>query len=335
MTAAEDAIDKAAAAWDARLRGATTCEDHRNFEIWLNDDPAHQRAHDRLQAALRALRSHADLPELSAMRDEARQNVMHNRQRRIVSYLSVATAVAATILLFFVMPPTGLGSGVLADRSNTRIYATAPGAHSKVTLDDGSVVTLDAATRLAVQIGPTRRDVALLGGRALFKVAKDRRRPFVVTAAGRSITALGTVFDVRLNPRELRVTLAEGSVAVRAQAGGGQQLLRPRQQLIAVNGAAAPTLRTVDLDNALAWADRQLFFDDEPLASAIDEMNRHADARMFVAPDVADLRINGMFRISNQAGFVAALEATLPVDVRRDAQGRLVVTRRPAKGADI
>jgi transmembrane sensor len=211
------------------------------------------------------------------------------------------------------------------------VYATAPDERTSVTLADGSVVTLDSSTRLLVKLGKLRRDIRLLAGRALFQVAKDRHRPFVVRAGDRTITALGTKFDVRLSPEELRVTLAEGSVAVapvRAGRGSVRQIMKPQQQLVEVAGASSPQLRTIDADKALSWVDGRVFFDNEPLASAVEEMNQYSDRQIVVDPGVANLRINGMFRTSNQAGFVEGLQIALPVDVHNDEQGRMVVSRR-------
>lgn len=329
-------IDEAAAAWDARLRGAkATHLDHRAFQDWLQRDPAHHLAYDRLQAALRALRTRADLPELSALRDEARNTVNSNKRRRFASMMSIAAGIAA-ILILAAIPSSERGSAVLAGLQGEKIYATNSQDRTRVTLADGSLVTLDSGTQMAVRMGDTRRDVTLLRGRALFKVAKDSERPFVVKASNRTITALGTMFDVRVTPKELRVTLAEGSVSVRPLAAGQNavpKILKPRQQLVAIAGVSEPLLRVVDLQNALAWADRQFFFEDEPLASAIDEINRYADLDIVVDPAVANLRINGMFRISDQAAFIEALKSALPVDVRKDAKDRLIVSRQSGSKA--
>lgn len=329
MTWLSNDADEAAAAWDARLRGAkATNQDRRAFQAWLQQD-AHQQAYDRLQAALRALRTQSDLPELSALRDEARNVVQQSKRHRYASLLSVAAGMAA-ILVLAVVPQTERSGALLAELRREQIYTTKPHEQTRVTLADGSLVTLDSGTQMAVRLGDKRRDVTLLSGRALFKVAKDSERPFVVKASNQTITALGTMFDVRVTPRELRVTLAEGSVAVRPLAADKQlpsQILKPRQQLVALAGAAAPLLRIVDIDNALAWADRQFFFEDEPLVSAIDEINRYAGLQILVDPAVANLRINGMFRVSDQEALVAALKSALPVDIRKDAKGRLIVSR--------
>lgn len=328
--------DAAAAAWDARLRSAqTTGEDHRAFQAWLHEAPANRAAYDRLQAALRTLRHHADLPELSALRDEARGTVAANRKRRwqrrwAQRGLSIAASIAAIGLYF------GLPQDVRPTAPAEQTFATSSEQRTRVKLADGSLVTLDSGTRLAVRFAPDGRAVRLISGRALFRVAKDAARPFTVTAGGRTVTALGTVFDVRVLPREMRVTLAEGIVSVRPATGprAVQHILQPRQQLVAIAGRQT-AVRTVDLRDALAWADRQFFFEDEPLATAAEEINRSTDLTLVVDPAVAALRINGMFRVRDEIAFAEALELALPVAVRRDGNGRLIVTRAGGKPVNV
>jgi len=78
-------------------------------------------------------------------------------------------------------------------------YATRIGERSTIRLADGSVVTLDTASRVSLDLTTANREVHLLGGQANFEVAKDKARPFVVYAGDRRITAVGTAFDVRLD----------------------------------------------------------------------------------------------------------------------------------------
>lgn len=336
MNKRREEADEAAAAWDARLRGAkASARDRMAFQAWLRQDSEHQAAHDRLQAALSMLRAHAKLPELSALRDEARNSVHASRRWRMVSIVSAA--VAACLLLILAVFQTERGAEIAALLNGDTIYVTSPDERAKVTLADGSVVTLDSNTRLSARIGKTRRDITLLEGRALFRVAKDRHRPFVVKAGDRTITALGTMFDVRLSSSELRVTLAEGTVAVQPVRQGKEsspQILKPHQQLVALAGAASAELRIVDTDEALSWADGQIFFENERLASAVDEMNQYSQRKIVVDPSAADLRINGMFRTDNHAGFLEALEVALPVETRTDEQGRIIISRDPTRPSD-
>lgn len=66
-----------------------------------------------------------------------------------------------------------------------------------VTLEDGSVVQLNAASAIAVEFTEKRRVIRLLRGEAFFQVAHGADRPFTVMAGTTSVTALGTAFDVR------------------------------------------------------------------------------------------------------------------------------------------
>ncbi|WP_184721660.1 FecR domain-containing protein [Caulobacter sp.] len=322
-------IEAAAAAWDARLRrGDAVDRDYAAFQAWLGKDEAHRQADERLQAALSALRGQADLPELSALRDAARHSARRTARRRLAFG---GCALAATLLLAVGLTlnlPRGPETWALVQ--GAKIYSTALNERTQVVLADGSAVTLDSDTHLAVRIGSKRRDVTLLSGRALFHVAKDRERPFVVRARDRTVTALGTIFDVGLGQKSLRVTLLEGRVAIGStQAGAAARELKPRQEFVQSSRATGGVIRTVDPEKAIGWVDGQIYFEGETLAQAADEMNRYSRLKIVVGPAVANLRINGMFRAGNQTGFVGALQTTLPVDVRSDERGQLFVTRRP------
>lgn len=332
MRAADiDQIEAVAAAWDARLRrGDATDAERAAFRAWLLEADEHRQAHERLQAALFALRAQADLPELSALRDAARQSARRVGRQR---FALAACAAAALVLAIGLASNVHRGAEVWALLHGAKIYSTTLNERTQIVLADGSALTLDSNTRLAARLTPSRRDVTLLSGRALFHVAKDRRRPFVVRARDRTVTALGTVFDVGLSPRSLRVTLLEGRVAVRSVGGGGvSRELAPRQEF--VERGTSAVVRTVDLDKALGWVDGQIFFDNDTLAQAADEMNQYSRLKIVVDPAVADLKINGMFRAGNQTGFVGALQTTMPVDVRPDEHGQLLVTRRSAAVRD-
>ncbi len=316
-----------AAAWDARLRGGrATTRNHRAFQAWLEESPENLAAHERLQAALTALRAHAGQPEMAALRDEARSNIHYSNRRRMFG------AIAASLLIMLgAVAWLNRGPELSALIGQGTEYRTAVDEQAKVTLADGSVVTLDTGTRLVVRLDASRRDILLLAGHALFQVAEDGHRPFVVTAQGRTITALGTLFDVRLYSRGLKVTLAKGSVAIRSTRSDSKTtaILKPRQQFMETDSTVPPHIRTVDADKAVSWADGQLFFDNDRLENVGAEMNQYSPRRKLVIdPSVADIKINGMFHTNDLSGFAEALEAALPVRIRFEDDGRIFVSRR-------
>src|SRR3546814_15029131 len=103
-------------------------------------------------------------------------------------------------------------------------HATATGEILRVPLRDGSAVTLNSNSEIDVDFDEGIRHVRLLRGEALFDVAKDSSRPFVVEADSTRVTAVGTSFTVhRVSGRDVRVLVREGVVELAATPLHGRQ----------------------------------------------------------------------------------------------------------------
>jgi transmembrane sensor len=185
------------------------------------------------------------------------------------------------------------------------VYATEIGEQRAVTLADGSVIRLNARSKLAVKFSEGRRAVELLEGQALFQVAKDARRPFTVTSHDTRVQAVGTEFDVRRRRASTVVTVVEGRVAVFGIAGGvraapskqrsGAVYLSAGEQ-VTMSPAAAGSATPVDPATATAWTRRQLVFDTTPLIDVVEEFNRYNVRRMVIrGPELESFQISGVF----------------------------------------
>jgi transmembrane sensor len=93
-------------------------------------------------------------------------------------------------------------------------YSTDIGERRSITLADGSTVDLNARSQLRVEFSDRERRVELLDGQALFQVAKDKARPFIVHSGDATVRAVGTQFDVYRKDSGTTVTVLEGRVAV-------------------------------------------------------------------------------------------------------------------------
>jgi transmembrane sensor len=109
-----------------------------------------------------------------------------------------------------------IGAVLYLNRDNTA-FTTGVGEQRMITLQDGSRIYLNSDTRLTVRLDKNRRLVRLAGGEALFDVAKNPSRPFIVDAGEMQVRAVGTEFVVRRDPHELAVTLVEGTVRIADQ----------------------------------------------------------------------------------------------------------------------
>jgi transmembrane sensor len=190
-----------------------------------------------------------------------------------------------------------------------------------VALPDGSHLDLNGATELQVDFSPGRRHIVLRAGEAMFSVAHDSSRPFVVDTAQGSVTVTGTRFDVRQDPAATRVAVEQGSVRVQgmgtalAQLGAGQGSHIDEQ-----GNVAAPY--TVNAAALTAWRQGKLVFDNATLADVVAEVSRYRTQPLWVAPGkVAQLRVSSTFSTDDTDALLRALPSILPVAIKAHEDG--------------
>jgi transmembrane sensor len=226
----------------------------------------------------------------------------------------------APIAAALVLSVTGIASLTWIDGDGGQQIAAAPapsvstavGQRKRMTLSDASSVSLDTDSEIAVRMDEKARNVMLRRGRAYFKVTKDAHRPFIVSAGDKRIRAVGTAFEVRIDKGEVIVTVVEGTVEVTdrnpkraianaARIGAGTQLVTlPHNDW---------SIRQIDAGQSTTWLTGRLSFVDEPLAKAVDEMNRYSRQKLaFRDGHAPDERILGVFRAGDTLGLAQAIE---------------------------
>lgn len=341
--------DEAAAYWSARRRlGLSTAKDEAAFEAWLAD-PAHAAAFEAADGPMEALGALAAAPEIQRMRQAALKAAPPHRTSRAGWRVAagMAAAIIGVIALAAVLldrpslpgplgPVDGPATTAPADAPSPR-YATAVGERLEVTLDDGSVMTLNTASVVEVDYSAASRGIRLLRGQALFQVAHQADRPFVVAAGDRRIIARGTAFDVRLDGDDVQVVLIEGRVDVQPTVRSGlarilpalsQQTLSPGEQLEARHEGPM-RVKAADVARTTSWRRGQAVFHEDRLETAVAEMNRYSAAPIVIGdPRIAALPISGVFGVARPENFVAAVTTFHPVDAVKRADGATVLSGR-------
>ncbi len=346
-------IEQAAAEWLARrAAGAWSGQDQRALQAWLDERTTHRVAFLRLESAWReagrlqalaAGRPGGRVPPrgqwgVRALPGDARPPLAAPDLRGVsfaprslpqVSRWGRGIAAAAVV----VAAGSLAWGGWQASGRSTASHASGMGQVVDVALDDGSRVVLSSDSRLDVRMSRGERHVVLLHGEAIFDVAHDARRPFVVEAEGREVRAIGTRFSVRRDADALRVVVTEGKVRLDgAPAADGRvppAALLPAGSVATAgrNGVLVRSLPLAEAERYLEWRDGFLAFDDTPLAEAVAEFNRY-NARKLELGDAAvgRLRVGGNFRWSNADAFASLLELGFPVRAERHAD-RIVLHR--------
>lgn len=308
-----------AAAWIAQLHDEQRSPDlEARVHAWLRESDAHREAFNRMTRAWeltgRIRMRSASAPVASAWSS---------------SRLLLQIAVLAVLLLLVLF---GIFLSWPAQQLITQV-----GEQRTVLLDDGTRVVLNTDTRVRVRYQAHERRVLLEHGEAAFDVARHPERPFVVVVAGREIRALGTSFMVRsVAARDFAVTLVEGQISVSPEgvsdddARAAADVLAPGQRLTVVGGR----LEAVDqpkLSQVTAWERGRVEFDDAPLAEAAREMNRYSLQKITISdPDVARLRIGGVFRAGDSEEFVRFAIATFELHSDRHGHEIALSRREPS-----
>lgn len=326
-----------AAVWIARLHGPDRSVGmERECRAWQGRSAAHRLAFERCtdtwEDVARVTLANA-YATVASRRPEAADAGGTGRPRR--SRWAVAFVFAAV---------TSLSVVCVQVWRNVGVYSTGVGEQQMVVLDDGSRMSLNTSSRVRVDLGSVQRTVRVDAGEALFEVAKDPRRPFVVRAGGTEVVALGTAFAVRLDTRRgnagdaLAVTLIEGQITVRQlsgtpvdglapatpvsmQAGERIRLARPPGTPV---GGAKQELDRPRIDDVVAWKRSEAVFNDVSLADAVSELNRYSRTPIVLVGGASfpSLRVSGVYRTGDTASFARAV-ATLHGLRVQEHQGRL------------
>lgn len=318
---------EAAARWFALRRRKPDCIEEQQFAEWLEADPANRHAYDEVTRSWEIAVLAAADPTVVQMRTDALM-ARPAREQRDFSRLWGALATAALVLIAFTgvyfARPGFMGSASdIAANPDHIVLRTGIGERATASLEDGSTVVLNTNSVLEINYSKLRRDVRLVAGQALFKVAHDTARPFIVAAANHEVVAVGTEFEVRLDGEKVRVALLQGRVRVEpiaAHRGAiGEQsvaVMAPGEQLVA--SSAGMIVNRANVEELVSWKTGRVRFDNIRLADAVAEMNRYSRTRITIDdPSAADIRITGAFRTGQSYSFAQTIGEAFPVEVEQ------------------
>lgn len=313
--AEHDDIDATAAAWVVREDNGPLPEPERaERDRWLAASTRHLGAYARAHAVL-VWSGRMSAPAPARPRP---------RSWRFGAAAALLAVIAGVLMLAW---PQGA------------VYETARGEILRVSLADGSVLTLDANSRVRARMHLDRRELQLLSGTALFDVASDPGRPFTVDADGTRVTAVGTRFSVSLERRggsavgPVEVLVSEGVVDV-AESGpddpvparlhaGMRALARPAA------GVEVDQVDPQELDRRLLWREGMLAFNGDTLSVAAARFRRYSDVPIIIDdPRVGSRRVVGLYPANDPAGFARNVALSLGLEVEAARGG--VRLRAPA-----
>jgi ferric-dicitrate binding protein FerR (iron transport regulator) len=241
-----------------------------------------------------------------------------NIRRLFVKITAYAASVALLIMATWFVSSRHTSQSIAAITHELFVPA---GQRARLTLDDGTVVWLNARSNLiypAAFLGNERK-VSLSSGEAFFEVTHDPDRPFTVSAQDLNITVLGTKFNVSMYQEEddIQVALEEGSVRV-WDAWGEEKILSANQQLSYLNKKM--TVHTIEHLDYFLWKDGIYSFHKESFSSIIEKLRRYYDISIEVEDlPIMDLEYTGKFRQQDGVDMILRiLQITHPFKIERN-----------------
>jgi transmembrane sensor len=327
--------------------GEADPEGRPKFDAWLRTSPEHVRAYLELlpiweEGAVLPLDADIGAEHFIALAKTADNIVPLGVSVKPASTPPKPEPIAAhspgrrfTIAASAALVAAALGTLAWFQLVRDATYATEVGEQRSISLADGSMIELNARSQVRIRFSKEVRSVDLLEGQALFHVAKDHTRPFVVTSDGTQVRAVGTKFDVYQKHGGTIITVVEGRVAILRDdfaAAAASDLLpsgstasdgfartefaTPRAVYLSA-GEQLTVTRKVEQKTAhpnviaaTAWTQHRLVFDAATLGDVVEEFNRY-NARPLVLHDtsLADFPISAAFSSTDPASLVRFLQA--------------------------
>lgn len=304
MTDTSHPVERAALDWLVRVNDPAF-DAWDDWQAWLDQDPLNATVYWRLATAEAEIVDAMAAPSRRSGLRPAREA----RRRSSRMWLTAAAAVLVAALF-------GIGWYGLT-RPQPWLVETAPGEQRALELADGTIVHVAGGTRLRLD-RRNPRNATLESGRALFEVAHDDRRPFVVEVGEVAVTDLGTVFDVTRLPDGARVTVSEG--VVRVDLKGRAATLNAGDGVIArERGFERRTVAPAAVD---AWRDGRLAYDNERMEVIATDLSIALGQPVSVAPELTDRRISGSLSVSGAPESVRRrLELSLDAKMTNNGAG--------------
>lgn len=167
------------------------------------------------------------------------------------------------------------GKGALHDQPIYNTVTTPAGGQFKLTLADGTNVTLDASSSISFPVAFNgKQRLVTMTGQVYFEVAHDKNKPFIVNTSSQSIEVLGTHFNVNAYEDEqaVRTTLLTGSIRLKTE--GHLAILKPGEQALSLTATKKLQVGPADVEESMAWQQGYFRFRQEDIYAVMRKISR-------------------------------------------------------------
>ena len=287
------------------------------FDSWIAENIEHKKAFEKIEK-LQFLYSSLSSNLKDEISKEVHQEIKKERSLKKLRFLTLAASVIFVI---------GLGFFTAFEYQNFKITHTFQTDKfvENIFLPDGSVVTLDAKTKVDIKYYEDKREVNLSLGKALFNVTKDDKKPFIVNADKIKVQVLGTNFEVKNQKDKIDIDVISGKVSVQKLENNDYKeiaVLTQGKHISFDKQNSKYELKNIDIENIASWKNGILYFQDESLHDAINEFKKYKDINTNIENSIQKYSVSGSFKIEDFDKFLFALTKIYSLKV--DKKGEII-----------
>lgn len=287
------------------------------FDSWIAENIEHKKAFEKIEK-LQFLYSSLSSNLKDEISEEVHQEIKKERSLKKLRFLTLAASVIFVI---------GLGFFTAFEYQNFKITHTFQTDKfvENISLPDGSVVTLDAKTKVDIKYYQDKREVNLSLGKALFNVTKDDKKPFIVNADKIKVQVLGTNFEVKNQKDKIDIGVISGKVSVQKLENNDYKeiaVLTQGKHISFDKQNSKYELKNIDIENIASWKNGILYFQDESLHDAINEFKKYKDINTNIENSIQKYSVSGSFKIEDFDKFLFALTKIYSLKV--DKKGEII-----------
>ncbi|WP_172676710.1 FecR family protein [Marinagarivorans algicola] len=309
-----DRLLEEAAQWVSVLNtGSPKVADNQAFLKWINASTKHQQAYQKMKEAWQLTSQLDQIPEFI-------HEVDQHCTRHTVSQ-SYTHLLALTACLLLIVGALSLNYLPAPYEPQLQSFSTAVGETKRITLEDGSTLSLNTDTQIDIRFTAKQRYLKLVKGEALFNVASNPNRPFIVNTGDGRVHAVGTAFNIKKQAHTTAVTITEGVVLIETN-GINHSMQVTANHHVTLEPYHTPVVNDANITHQLAWQNQQLIYSQAPLKQVIEDLNRYLTTPVSLTPVstfdkemINGLKVDGTLNVNDPEEALAALLASFNLEL--------------------
>lgn len=302
------------------LAGECTPQEVQSIEAWLNTSEQNRQYFQQFKVIFERAAAVKDFPVFDTDAAWQKMKSRMGAEAKVVKleergFFDRYWRVAAAIL---VLMTVGLATYYYSTPVAVEVVSDAKTATD--TLPDGSAVVLNRETKLAYSFNKIKKEHRVkLEGEAYFNIQHQGDKTFIVEVEDTFIKDIGTSFNVKAYPdnETIEVVVEEGEVMFFTEKdsgiylkAGGKGIYDKKTKTFSVEEAEP---------NVAAYKTKFFIFNDQDLASVVENLNAVYDKKISISPELKNCRVNVSFNNESIEEIAAILAETLSLTVREES----------------